>query len=149
MILGRLTDRFRRAFERSTERRSHRLVADPLELRAERRIGRQVICACRIRVREPIGTCVEVLALSADGILWWLPFDPWRRRAGPVICWRSLADGVLYTRPRRVGSGWVFEFSHPPTGELFLGTLLEPGAKRMAGHLAASQFAALTVGSER
>lgn len=80
MITGRLIDRYRRSLERASELRSDRLSPEPLELRCERRLGREVVCACRVRVREPVGTCIEILALSADGILWWLQFDPWRRR---------------------------------------------------------------------
>lgn len=65
-----------------------------------------------------------------------------------MICWRDTTDGVLYTRPHRLSSGWEFEFSYPPSGELFVGTLLEPGAERMVGHLTALELATATEGGD-
>lgn len=105
----------------------------------ERRIGRPVIAAARIRVRTPAGPRTHALALT-DGVLWWIELSAWRSRLGAVIAWRALDDLVIHSAPR-LGRGHLLELSSPGTGELLVGAVRGPGADRLLGQLAAERFA--------
>jgi hypothetical protein len=112
-----------------------------LAVLCERRIGRAVIAATRVRVRTPSGPRTHVLALT-DGVLWWIEVSVWRSRLGAIIAWRALNDLVVHSAPRLgLGRGHVLELSSPSTGELLVGTVRGPGADRLLGQLAAEQFA--------
>jgi hypothetical protein len=76
----------------------------------------------------------------AAGRVWWIELHPWRTALGPILLYRSLHGLAAHTERRRGGSHQV-ELSWPSSGELFLGTLYGPGADRVAGQLAAEQFA--------
>lgn len=114
---------------------------DPHELivLCERRVGRPVDAAARIRVKTPSGARVYVLALAV-GDLWWIELDAWRTRLGRILAYRSLNGLALHTEQQRPGRH-VVELSWPSCGELFAGTLSGPGADWLVGHLAAEQFA--------
>jgi hypothetical protein len=114
---------------------------DPHELivLCERRLGKPVDTAVRLRVKTPSGARTHVLALAA-GYLWWIELHPWRTELGPILCYRSLQGLAAHTERRR-GGRHVVELSWPSSGELFVGTLYGPGADRLAGQLAADQFA--------
>ncbi len=116
-------------------------IGDPfqLEMLSERRIGRPVLAAARVRIRTPKGVCTHVLALTS-GVLWWIELRPWRLRFGPIIAWRSL-DGVVVHAEARRGSRHLLELSQPNSGELLEGTVYGPGADRLIGHLTAEEFA--------
>jgi hypothetical protein len=114
---------------------------DPHELivLCERRVGRPVDAAARIRVQTPSGACTYVLALAV-GYLWWIQLDAWRTRLGRILAYRPLDGLALHTEQQRRGRH-VIELSWPSCGELFAGTLSGPGADWLVGHLAAEQFA--------
>jgi hypothetical protein len=118
---------------------------DPRELivLCERRIGRSVDAAARLRVQTPSGARTHALAL-AGGHVWWLELHPWRMRAGAIIAYRPLDGLAAHTERRRAGRHRV-ELSWPSAGELFVGTLYGPGADRLAGQLTAEQFARMHV----
>jgi hypothetical protein len=118
---------------------------DPHELvvLCERRIGRPVDAAARLRVRTPSGARTHALALAA-GYVWWIELRPWRTRLGPILLYRSLRGLAAHAEGRRSGSHRL-ELSWPASGELFLGTLHGPGANRLIGQLAAEQFARANV----
>lgn len=116
-----------------------RRTPEYLAVLCERRIGRPVIAAARVRVRTPDGARTHVLALTS-GVLWWIELRAWRTRLGPIIAWRALDDLVIHSA-RRLGRGHVLELSSPTTGELLIGTVHGPGADRLLGQLASEQFA--------
>ncbi len=105
----------------------------------ERRIGRQVDAAARLRVKTPSGARTHALALAASH-LWWLELHPWRMRTGAIIAYRPL-DGLAAHMERRRAGRHLVELSWPAVGELFVGMLYGPGADRLAGQLTAEQFA--------
>jgi hypothetical protein len=112
---------------------------DELIVLCERRIGRPVQAAARLRVKTPSGGRTHVLALAA-GCLWWLELHPWRSRVGAILGYRPLEGLAAHTGQRRRGRHAI-ELSWPLTGELYVGTLRGRGAERLAGQLAADQFA--------
>ena len=118
-----------------------RSCRDPHELIAlcERRVGKPVDAAARIRVKTPSGARTYVLALAA-GYLWWIELDAWQARLGRILAYRSMNGLALHTEQQRPGRH-VVELSWPLCGELFGGTLSGPGADWLVGHLAAEQFA--------
>jgi hypothetical protein len=113
--------------------------AEELIVLCERRIGRPVDAAARIRVRTASGTRILALAV-ADGWLWWLDAHPRRSRVGRIVLYQPLDGLSMYTETRRRGRHWV-ELSAPATGELFLGLIYGPGAERLVGQITAEQFA--------
>ena len=114
---------------------------NPRELivRCERRIGRPVDMAGYARVKTPSGARNHVLAVAA-GYVWWLELHPWRGRVGRILLYRPLDGLAAHSEPRRRGRH-LLELSWPANGELFAATLHGPGADRLAGQLAAEQFA--------
>jgi hypothetical protein len=124
-----------------------RFHRDPLELivRCERRIGRAVDIAGYARVTTPSGARNHVLAVAA-GYVWWLELHPLRGSVGRILLYRSLDGLAAHSEPRRRGRH-LLELSWPGNGELFVATLHGPGADRLAGQLAAEQFARAGAGA--
>ena len=111
---------------------------DELILLCERRIGRSVEAAARVRVKTPRGARTHALALAA-GYLWWIELRTWPTRVGVILLYLPLEGLAGHTQRRRRGRHRM-ELSWPCSGELFLGTLHGPGTDRLAGLLAAEQF---------
>jgi hypothetical protein len=110
----------------------------------ERRIGRRVDAAARLRFTSAAGVRTHVLALAA-GYLWWLELRPWRTNVGAIVGHRPLNGLAPHTERRRDGRH-VIELSWPSSGELFIGTVYGRGADRLVGHLTADEFARTTRG---
>ncbi len=110
-----------------------------LVLLCERRIGRPVDEASQFCVQTPSGARTHALAVGA-GYVWWLELHPRRGTVGPVLLYRPLDGVATHSEPRRRGRQRL-ELSWPASGELFVGVLHGPGADRLAGQLAAEQFA--------
>lgn len=138
----------KRALRRSVAATSvTRLHRDPRELivRCERRIGRPVDMAGYARVKTPSGARKHVLAVAA-GYVWWLELHPWRGSVGRILLYRPLNGLAAHSEPHRRGRH-LLELSWPANGELFVTTLHGPGADRLAGQLAAEQFARAGAGA--
>jgi hypothetical protein len=116
-----------------------------LTVLCERRLGRPVDAASRVRSKTRAGTRISVLALAA-GYVWWLELHPWRTEIGAIVGYRPLAGLAPHTEPRRKGRHAV-ELSWPTSGELFVGTAYGSGAARLVGQLTADEFARTQVGS--
>lgn len=112
----------------------------------ERRIGRQVDAAARLRFTSSSGVRTHVLALAA-GYLWWLELRPWRTNVGAIVGYRPLNGLAPHTERRRDGRH-VIELSWPSSGELFVGTVYGRGADRLVGQLTADEFARTTRGGD-
>lgn len=141
---GLRTRAWRRSVAATSVTRFHR---DPHELivRCERRIGRPVDMAGYARVKTPSGARKHVLAVAA-GYVWWLELHPWRGSVGRILLYRPLDGLAAHSEPRRRGRH-LLELSWPANGELFVTTLHGPGADRLAGQLAAEQFARAGAGA--
>jgi hypothetical protein len=119
------------------QRDSHELIVV-----CERRIGRPVDAAARLRFTTSSGARTHVLALAA-GYMWWLESHPWRANVGAIVGYRPL-DGLAPHTERRRERRHVIELSWPSRGELFVGTVYGDGADRLVGQLTADHFARTT-----
>jgi hypothetical protein len=105
----------------------------------ERRIGKPVDIASEFRVKTPAGPRTHLLAVAA-GYVWWVELQPWRSTIGCILLYRPL-DGLAAHSERVRPGDYQLELSWPASGELFVGRLHGAGADRLAGQLAAEQFA--------
>jgi hypothetical protein len=129
----------RRMWRQCTSVLGPRRDPDELVVLCERRIGRPVDVASQFRVKTPAGPRTHVLAVAA-GHVWWLELHPWRGTIGCILLYRPL-DGLAAHSERVRPGRYQLELSWPASGELFVGRLDGTGADRLAGQLAAEQFA--------
>lgn len=142
-VLG--DSRARRLLVRTRQRRAtvaggeSMCASNELIVLCERWIGAPVAAAAHVRVKSRTGGRTYLLALSA-GYLWWIELPRWQLWPGRVLLYRPLAGLATHSERRRRGRHRL-ELSWPSTSELFTGVLYGPGADRLAGQLAAEQFA--------